>query len=174
MLDALVAVGVGDIVVVIGYLGEQIREAVAGRQGVCTIFNPEYRKGAVVSLWRARDYFDDDLLIMDADVLFPADLLRRLVESPRENCFLMDAAAANDGSSASRPATPAMAPPPVAIVRPRNSRRSVVSGMTSTPFKRHGLPQRLLAKLEDTLLIRPSSSAWSPTKSYSWLQSVLG
>jgi len=99
MLDALGAVGVRDIVVVIGYLGEQIREAVAGRQGVCTIFNPEYRKGAVVSLWRARDYFDDDLLIMDADVLFPTELLRRLVGSHDENCFLMDTSGANDGEA---------------------------------------------------------------------------
>src|SRR5207302_8995399 len=43
--------------------------------------------------------FDDDLLVMDADVLFPDELLRRLVESPHANCFLMDSRAANDGEA---------------------------------------------------------------------------
>jgi choline kinase len=99
MLDALEAVDIREIVVVIGYLEEQIREAVAGREGVSTIFNPEYRKGAIVSLWCAREHFDDDLLVMDADVLFPTELLRRLVECREENCFLMDTSAESDGEA---------------------------------------------------------------------------
>jgi choline kinase len=59
--------------------------------------NPDYRAGAILSLWRAREEFDDDLLIMDADVLFPAALLRRLVCAPSPNCFLLDAAARMTG-----------------------------------------------------------------------------
>lgn len=99
MLDALDSAGVQDQVVVIGHLGEQIRAALAGRPGVRTIFNPNYEKGAILSLWSARAEFDDDLLVMDADVLFPTAMLQRMVESPHKNCFLMDADAEDNGEA---------------------------------------------------------------------------
>lgn len=99
MLDSLEAVGVSDVVIVVGHLGEQIQAAVAGRANTRTVFNPEFRKGAILSLWAARAEFDDDLLIMDADVLFPNAMLQRLVQSPHADCFLMDTRAENDGEA---------------------------------------------------------------------------
>lgn len=99
MLDSLAGTGVRDVVVVTGHLGDQIEAAVRGRPGVQTAYNPEYRKGAILSLWAARDELDDDVLIMDADVLYPAAMLRRLVDSNHENCFLMDTRAASDGEA---------------------------------------------------------------------------
>ena len=51
---------------------------------------PYYKKGSILSLWAAREEFTDDLLIMDADVLFPDDLLSRLVHSKHPNAFLLD------------------------------------------------------------------------------------
>jgi choline kinase len=99
MLDALEAVGVRDVVVVVGHLREQIEAAVSDRPNVRTVYNPDYRKGAILSLWSARDAFDDDLLIMDADVLFPTAMLRRLVESPHPDCFLMDTRSRDDGEA---------------------------------------------------------------------------
>jgi choline kinase len=99
MLAALAEVRVRDVTIVVGHLGEQIEAAVRGRMDVQTIRNPEYRKGAILSLWTAREALDGDVLIMDADVLFPAALLRRLIDSPHANCFLMDASAANDGEA---------------------------------------------------------------------------
>lgn len=99
MLDALSAIGITAITVVVGHLGEQILAAVAGRESVRTVFNPEFRKGAILSLWTAREALDTDVLIMDADVLFPVEMLRRLVEAPSENCFLMDSSAENDGEA---------------------------------------------------------------------------
>src|SRR5688572_2121825 len=65
MLDALSEAGVGDVTVVVGHLGEQIQTAVAGRRGVRTVFNPEFRKGAILSLWTAREELDAAVLIMD-------------------------------------------------------------------------------------------------------------
>lgn len=99
MLDALAEVGVAPVTVVIGHLGDQIEAAVSGRAGVRTRCNPQYRKGAILSLWAAREELDDAVLVMDADVLFPTALLRRLVESPHANCFLMDTRAADDGEA---------------------------------------------------------------------------
>lgn len=99
MLDALNVAGVTEITVVVGHLSEQIERALAGRPGVTTVFNPEFRKGAILSLWTAREDLEGDVLIMDADVLFPVEMLRRLIDSPSANCFLMDTSAANDGEA---------------------------------------------------------------------------
>lgn len=99
MLDALAAVGVRETVVVVGHLAAQVEAALAGRAGVTTRFNPDYRKGAILSLWAAREALEGNVLVMDADVLFPTALLRRLVESPHGNCFLLDPRAASDGEA---------------------------------------------------------------------------
>jgi choline kinase len=99
-LAALGAAGVTQAVIVIGYRGEMIEQQVgpthAGVQ-VRYVFNDRYEKGAILSLWSARGEFDDDILIMDADVLFPVALIDRLVRSSHANCFLLDASAVNTG-----------------------------------------------------------------------------
>ena len=99
-LNALGAAGVKDAIVVIGYRGEMIQQTVGS---VCAgvrvryVFNDRYEKGAILSLWSARAEFDDDILIMDADVLFPVTLIDRLVRSAHANCLLLDAIAVNTG-----------------------------------------------------------------------------
>ena len=99
-LSALGAAGVREAVVVIGYRGEMIEQQIgpmcAGVR-VRYVFNARYDKGAILSLWSARAEFDDDLLIMDADVLSPVALIDRLVRSPHANCFLLDASTVNTG-----------------------------------------------------------------------------
>ena len=99
-LRALGTAGVRDAVVVIGYRGEMIKQTIgptcAGVQ-VRYVFNNHYEKGAILSLWSARAEFDDDIIIMDADVLFPVALIDRLVRSLHPNCFLLDASAVNTG-----------------------------------------------------------------------------
>jgi choline kinase len=99
-LTALDAAGVTQAVIVIGYRGEMIEQTIgpacAGVQ-VRYVLNDRYEKGAILSLWSAREEFDDDILIMDADVLFPVALIARLVRSTHTNCFLLDASAVNTG-----------------------------------------------------------------------------
>jgi choline kinase len=99
-LRALGAAGVTTAVIVIGYRGDMIKQAIGSRCGavqVRYVFNEQYEKGAILSLWSARAEFDDDILIMDADVLFPVALIARLVNSPQANCFLLDGKATNTG-----------------------------------------------------------------------------
>lgn len=99
-LAALGAAGVQEAVVVIGYLGEMIERRIGATCGgvrVRYVFNPRYDKGAILSLWSAREEFNDDILIMDADVLFPVALIDRLVHSSHANCFLLDGSAINTG-----------------------------------------------------------------------------
>ena len=99
-LTALGAAEVTEAVIVVGYRGDMIVEEIGERRGpvsVRYIRNPHYEKGAILSLWSARNEFDDDLLIMDADVLFPVRLLKRLVQSGHASCFLLDASSENTG-----------------------------------------------------------------------------
>ncbi len=100
MLDILRDLGVPRAVIVVGHLQEQVRQAVASwrlAMGIEFVVNERYTRGAILSLWSARDYFDDDLLIMDADVFFPPELLARLVRSSYPSCFLLDGTVAGTG-----------------------------------------------------------------------------
>ena len=92
-LDALLEAGIKSAVLVVGHQQELIRSAVGDAYRGCTlryIVNDQYRRGSLYSLWLARATFDDDLLIMDADVLCPASFVKRLVNSPHPNAILID------------------------------------------------------------------------------------
>jgi L-glutamine-phosphate cytidylyltransferase len=90
---ALASVGVRRADIVVGYKQEMIRSAVeSNEQGVKVNFlvNEQFHRGSISSLWVARTALDDDVIIMDADVLFHREILRRLVQSPYPNALLMD------------------------------------------------------------------------------------
>jgi choline kinase len=87
-LESLAAIGVRRADIVVGYKQEMIREAVAADScgvGVTFLVNEEFHRGSISSLWIARSALDDDTIVMDADVLFHRDILRRLVSSACEN-----------------------------------------------------------------------------------------
>jgi len=99
-LRALGAAGVREAVVVIGYRGDMIMQTIGSHCGdvsVRYVVNKQYEKGAILSLLSACEEFDDDILIMDADVLFPVQMIDRLVRSSHVNCFLLDSSAVNTG-----------------------------------------------------------------------------
>ena len=92
-LDALLEVGIKSAVLVVGHRQELIRSAVGDAYrglAVRYLVNDQYQRGSLYSLWLARAAFDDDLLIMDADVLCPASFVKRLVNSPHPNAILID------------------------------------------------------------------------------------
>ena len=100
LIESLVAVGVRDVVVVTGFGDDAVRAAIGrGPDGARMrfAFNPRFREGAILSLWTARDALEGPTLVMDADVLCPTTMLDRLVRSPHENCFLLDASVENTG-----------------------------------------------------------------------------
>lgn len=92
-LEVLASVKIRDVTIVVGYKQEMIRAA-AGTQyrgvSVSYLVNEEFHRGSISSLWIARPALSDDVVIMDADVLFHREILRRLVDSPFTNCLLMD------------------------------------------------------------------------------------
>ena len=92
-LTSLRSVGIHCADMVVGYKQEMIRAAVeANSCGVRVNFlvNEQFHRGSISSLWIARTALDDDAIVMDADVLFHQEILRRLVQSRCENALLMD------------------------------------------------------------------------------------
>ena len=83
-LAALEGLGLRDVTIVIGHLGSMIRDAVASAApsvGVRLVQNERYREGSIVSLLTGLEAVgdDDDVIAMDADVVYHRDVLGRLV-----------------------------------------------------------------------------------------------
>ncbi len=92
-LENLAANDVRTIDICVGYRAEDI--TVAANLPGCDIrcrTNERFRRGSVVSLWTMRDVLTsgDEVILMDADVLYTPRILQRLVKSPHANCFLLD------------------------------------------------------------------------------------
>jgi choline kinase len=92
-LEQLAALGIRQTVIVVGHKQEMIREAVAANSygmSVRFLVNEQFHRGSISSLWEARTELNDDVVVMDADVLFHPEILRRLVKSSFSSCLLMD------------------------------------------------------------------------------------
>ncbi len=74
-----------DITVVVGFKGDEIREALSDMD-VVIITNPFYRvTNSLGSFWFARDYLcEEDTFIMNADVYLDEDIVTRVIGSPWE------------------------------------------------------------------------------------------
>jgi choline kinase len=89
------ACGVARIDLAVGYRAEDIGQEIA-RLGagdmVATYLNPDYERGAIVSLWTLAAAFTsgEPVIFMDGDVLYDQRMMRRLIDSPQGDCFLMD------------------------------------------------------------------------------------
>jgi NDP-sugar pyrophosphorylase family protein len=92
-LSALDQAGVREAVIVVGYFGDQIREAYGARFGGVTlryVENPVYGStNTLYGLWMARALMDEDILLLEADRLYEPEVLTELVESPHEDIALV-------------------------------------------------------------------------------------
>ena len=92
-LDSLQDFGVDDVVIVVGYLAEMIKEHLRERSSKLSIRfveNPDYERGNVLSVWFAREEVVGPLVLMDSDVYFEPLVLNRLLTSKNSDCLLMD------------------------------------------------------------------------------------
>ncbi len=100
-IAAMTAAGVTSLVVVVGYEHQQIRDALgrlAPALPVEIVENPDFVRGSIVSLHRALPILRRaGGLFMDADVIYPSELLRRLVTSKHDNCVLVDPRSSETG-----------------------------------------------------------------------------
>jgi histidinol-phosphate/aromatic aminotransferase/cobyric acid decarboxylase-like protein/choline kinase len=93
-LDNFAPYGLQRIVIVIGHLGDQVREALGTHHGETPIHyveNPVYEDtNNIYSLWLAREYCDRDTILMEADVLFQSELAEQLCAAMPGNIALVD------------------------------------------------------------------------------------
>jgi choline kinase len=88
-IAALHHCGVHDIVIVVGYLSDQIREFV--RESVTFVDNREYAStNSSYSLWLARHHLRDGFIHLNSDLLFEPSLLHALLDAPEENAVIVD------------------------------------------------------------------------------------
>jgi choline kinase len=101
MLAALAASGVPETTIVVGHCADQVRALAGTRFGgmrLSYIDNPEYRRGSVLSLHAAREVLRaGPALVMDADVMFPREFLRRLLAADGHCAVLVDRGFADTG-----------------------------------------------------------------------------
>jgi choline kinase len=93
-LENMAAAGITTLTVVVGFQQSMIRDAIATLKPampVELIENPRFERGSIVSLQVASHHLLAGAIWMDADVFYPAALLRRLVETPHDSAVLLDA-----------------------------------------------------------------------------------
>ncbi|MBN3958799.1 phosphocholine cytidylyltransferase family protein [Nostoc sp. NMS8] len=86
---------VNQVVITVGYQAQRIQDeikALGAENWVSTVYNPDYTKGSVISLWTVRQHLaaGDEILLMDADVLCDRRIIERLVKTNIPNSFLLD------------------------------------------------------------------------------------
>lgn len=93
-LQILHGAGVGDVTIVVGYREQEIRAELKGRGGdpPHLLVNPDFEQASVVSLDAGREVLQGGtpVILMDADVLYDARLIDRLLHSTQPNCLLLD------------------------------------------------------------------------------------
>ncbi len=93
-LENLHHYGIDDIVIVTGFESNMIEstlsEVGADRVDIC--FNPDFSRGSILSMLSGLNTMDtnQDFILMDADVLYDHNILGRLINSDKENVFLLD------------------------------------------------------------------------------------
>lgn len=88
-VDTLHRCGISDVIVVVGYCGDQIRQHLGGRARY--VNNERYeRTNSLYSLWLAREELVTGTLILNSDVLALPVLFDRLLNSPAPDAILVE------------------------------------------------------------------------------------
>lgn len=82
-LHALASQGITDAIIVVGYMGEMVRKRIGARFAgvdIRYVEAPDYAKtNNIRSLWDARAYVDQDLVLLEADVAFDPAVVEALL-----------------------------------------------------------------------------------------------
>jgi histidinol-phosphate/aromatic aminotransferase/cobyric acid decarboxylase-like protein/CTP:phosphocholine cytidylyltransferase-like protein len=86
-LQALASQGLSEAVIIVGHHADQVRERVGrSRYGldISYVEAPRYvTTNNIHSLWSARDFCDEDILLLEGDVVFDDSVLAQILEQPR-------------------------------------------------------------------------------------------
>ncbi len=85
--------GIKEFVVVIGYLGDEIRAKLGDGSEwgvkIAYVENDEWRKGNGVSVLKSRDHFDEAFVLLMSDHIFDPRILRELVHCDRRSSVVL-------------------------------------------------------------------------------------
>lgn len=82
-----------EVTIVTGYKSELIMSHLEGSElPIKYIYNERYTEGSIISLNCAQDilFSEPEFILMDADVLYDQEMIRRLVNTNVDNCLLLD------------------------------------------------------------------------------------
>lgn len=88
-LEALRRHGVGTLVVVAGYHAEAVRNQINGR-ALCLTNERHDSTNSLYSLWLAREAASEGFVLLNADVLFAPEILRRVLNSPHADALAVE------------------------------------------------------------------------------------
>ena len=87
-IRALRQAQVTDIVIVVGYERDRIKEACGS--DISFVENPDFAQtSSLYSLWLAREYLADGFIVLNSDVFFHPQILNDLLEFPAEDALLI-------------------------------------------------------------------------------------
>lgn len=86
-LDSLIACGVTDIAVVVGFGAELVEDIIDRRRTkgvqIQPVLNPFFKvSDNLASCWMARAHMAEDFLLLNGDTLFKPEILKHLLDSP--------------------------------------------------------------------------------------------
>lgn len=94
-MDALIAAGIHEFVIVTGYLHEQIETFVRQTYGesirVSFIHNKDFETtNNIYSLWLARPEADgEEVLLLDSDLLYDGEIVKRILQDSHDNVLTL-------------------------------------------------------------------------------------
>lgn len=92
-LNNLTALGITDIGIVVGHMADYIREHIGNEWNGAKISyyeNPRYLEtNNVVSLYKAVDFCDDDMLMLECDIYYHKEMVERLMAGEGECSILV-------------------------------------------------------------------------------------
>ncbi|MGB4970062.1 MAG: phosphocholine cytidylyltransferase family protein, partial [Saprospiraceae bacterium] len=93
-IDNLIANNITELVVVTGYLEQQIKDFITSEYkelNVNFIYNEVYAStNNIYSLWLAKKAFEgEDMLLLDSDIIFHKDIISKLIASSYKNCLAL-------------------------------------------------------------------------------------
>ncbi|WP_300386173.1 phosphotransferase [Clostridium sp.] len=88
MIEILQKNGVSDIIVVVGYKSELIKEKLGNR--VTIVENDEYKwTGTMASLSKADGYIKDDFLLIEGDIVIEESGIKEIINNKSRDCILI-------------------------------------------------------------------------------------
>jgi len=88
-LEILNKHGIQDVIVVVGYLQEQIRTLIGNK--VTYVENPKYKESnSSYSLWLVKNTLSGDFIYLNGDLLFHESILKRLLDDSEGNVMATD------------------------------------------------------------------------------------